>query len=568
MPLELRNNFIDVKAEGAVGDGTADDTAAIQAALNAVPANGGIVNFPPGNYVVNSPLILKRGTTLRGTHTPAYFAGGTTVTSSCKILVGPAWTGTDGQGLIHCNNTGGGDIKNIAVENLALSGEQRAASGGGVVHGVRFPDQALYNGEQSWRFRDVSIGHFTGSGTFGRLHVGTWLNSYLHNCMRYGVEVANVDRWNDVKIINTYYFFNRMGGVLFAGGDMTAGATAPTAFVTFTNCRFERSGQVFGFPTNSPTQPGWVANAAGIRMSRARLINLTSCSTDANTGAGFDVLAVEAGASAVLGDITFVSCFANRDGGTDQTTLSTGTESSGFRVQGFTSTDGDVPKDIHFVGCDSATGGSSDTGGSTVISPAYGGSFQNGFFIDWIVGRATGVTTNMRYAGDIFGSAFLYNDAGVAVMRNRLGVTAEVGSGSSSQTFWQSDATAGVTGQGLNLPSALTELDAAVLGTRQVMSASDLGIQVQIAATIRAISQNGTNNIVVSIRDTAATGNVLASVTLTFTANGTIAAKSGWITRPSWFTGDKTLAVYTEGGDGADDYIIKNVVLRWKGGGA
>ncbi len=40
--------FIDVVAYGAVGDGVTDDTAAIQAAINAAPAAGGTVFFPAG----------------------------------------------------------------------------------------------------------------------------------------------------------------------------------------------------------------------------------------------------------------------------------------------------------------------------------------------------------------------------------------------------------------------------------------------------------------------------------------------------------------------------------------
>src|SRR5574343_221491 len=43
-----------VTAYGATGDGTTDDTAAIQDALDAVPVGGGIVHFPAGIYLVPS----------------------------------------------------------------------------------------------------------------------------------------------------------------------------------------------------------------------------------------------------------------------------------------------------------------------------------------------------------------------------------------------------------------------------------------------------------------------------------------------------------------------------------
>jgi len=49
---------------GAVGDGVADDTAAIQAALTA--GAGKVVLLPAGRYLVTSTLLMTAGTTLRG----------------------------------------------------------------------------------------------------------------------------------------------------------------------------------------------------------------------------------------------------------------------------------------------------------------------------------------------------------------------------------------------------------------------------------------------------------------------------------------------------------------------
>lgn len=60
------SNGISVKDFGARGDGTTDDTAAIQAALNAVPTTGGTVLFPPGNYIVTSTLFVPSHTLCSG----------------------------------------------------------------------------------------------------------------------------------------------------------------------------------------------------------------------------------------------------------------------------------------------------------------------------------------------------------------------------------------------------------------------------------------------------------------------------------------------------------------------
>lgn len=52
--------YFDVKAYGAKGDGTTDDTAAIQAAIDAAEtAGGGIVFFPDGDYLLTATLTVE-----------------------------------------------------------------------------------------------------------------------------------------------------------------------------------------------------------------------------------------------------------------------------------------------------------------------------------------------------------------------------------------------------------------------------------------------------------------------------------------------------------------------------
>jgi len=57
---------VNVRAYGASGDGATDDTAAIQAALDAVPATGGVVQIPPGSYLISAPLRPRAKTVVRG----------------------------------------------------------------------------------------------------------------------------------------------------------------------------------------------------------------------------------------------------------------------------------------------------------------------------------------------------------------------------------------------------------------------------------------------------------------------------------------------------------------------
>jgi hypothetical protein len=65
--LKLQEN-VSVMDFGAKGDGSTDDTTAIQNAINAVGATGGIVFFPIGTYNISLPLVLPAtgGLTLKG----------------------------------------------------------------------------------------------------------------------------------------------------------------------------------------------------------------------------------------------------------------------------------------------------------------------------------------------------------------------------------------------------------------------------------------------------------------------------------------------------------------------
>jgi len=52
--------WIDVVAYGAVGNNIADDTAAINNAISALPATGGLVYFPPGEYLVSAQIPITQ----------------------------------------------------------------------------------------------------------------------------------------------------------------------------------------------------------------------------------------------------------------------------------------------------------------------------------------------------------------------------------------------------------------------------------------------------------------------------------------------------------------------------
>jgi Pectate lyase superfamily protein len=93
-------NVINIRARGAKGNGTSDDTAIIQKAINElVAATGkgfaGVLMLPPGNYLVSSPLTIDGGVgiTLLGMGKEA-----------SSLVPSPALSGSPVVKLVNCVN--------------------------------------------------------------------------------------------------------------------------------------------------------------------------------------------------------------------------------------------------------------------------------------------------------------------------------------------------------------------------------------------------------------------------------------------------------------------------------
>lgn len=58
-PVSTGPTTISVRDKGAIGDGVHDDTAAIQAAIDGLPASGGTVTISPGNYKIDATRAIN-----------------------------------------------------------------------------------------------------------------------------------------------------------------------------------------------------------------------------------------------------------------------------------------------------------------------------------------------------------------------------------------------------------------------------------------------------------------------------------------------------------------------------
>lgn len=134
-PLPSSNFVVNVKNSGALGNGLADDTAAIQSAINQVAGTGGTVFVPAGTYMINALTSVNLGSnmTLRldaGAELQAIANNATTYTvvaiydkSNVNIVGGTvsgernAHIGTSGQWGMGIKINGG---TNIVVENTTV----------------------------------------------------------------------------------------------------------------------------------------------------------------------------------------------------------------------------------------------------------------------------------------------------------------------------------------------------------------------------------------------------------------------------------------------------------------
>jgi hypothetical protein len=211
--------YVSVKDFGAVGDGTTDDTTAVQAAITA----GGSIYFPVGNYKITSVLTIPTNIPLRlfGAGKSVSTITQSSATSNCLQYLGASYLSCDisDMSFVGGSTSGAGlyftKVYNSIWQNLSASG-----GGAGVSIQACFSTQFNYISANSTNSHGFSI---VGENTI------TFLNCYATSVPNTG-GFAGYNLGGKATLISC--------NSLNSGGTCV-NITGTTANMTFIGCNFE-----------------------------------------------------------------------------------------------------------------------------------------------------------------------------------------------------------------------------------------------------------------------------------------------------------------------------------------
>lgn len=212
-----QRGFCSVKDYGAAGDGVTDDTEAIRAAVDALPAQGGDIFFPDGIYIITDTITVKKhGVTFRGVTSASTYADqsamqpgvrGTSVIQASKTSF-PASTPILVWGELGTDKmwTGGGLI------NMSVLGPKGSIVPGDAVSSLNM---------QHWHCYDSVIGHcargvYVKSDQSGGISFNNIDRNMIYNLAGVGVYM---DAGSDENYVRFNYIVNPVGyGIVFTAG--------------------------------------------------------------------------------------------------------------------------------------------------------------------------------------------------------------------------------------------------------------------------------------------------------------------------------------------------------------
>jgi len=226
--------LLDARKAGAKGDGKADDTKAIQRAVDTAARHGGAVFFPPGTYL-SSEIQLRPGVALVGVPSWNYHTGGGT---TLKLI--------DSKASCLLNITG---AAGATIDGLALDGGDLGKG----IHGIFLNKPDYGRHEDCFRVERCQVLRFTGDG----LNLTrAWCFSVRHSMLAYNHGDGLRLRGWDGFLIDNWFSGNRRAG--FAAREENASVT-----MTANRIEWNQEGNILIFGGNGYNITGNYLDRAG-----------------------------------------------------------------------------------------------------------------------------------------------------------------------------------------------------------------------------------------------------------------------------------------------------------------